>query len=156
MSSELIMKIITRVPWKPIFQRLPGVWLLLLIPFAILGPIFTPLLYGVYYITLHFLFLLNNCRSGYGMFIAYNSAKLFATTNWLAKYCKATGTRDGDDTAHDLPFNHIVHLIILPNYAEDMDTLFETLDVLASHSLALTQYKVINLIKNNSKKINLI
>lgn len=43
---------------------------------------------------------------------------------------------------HDLSFSAIEHLIILPNYKEDMETLYETLDVLASHSMALTQYKI--------------
>lgn len=36
----------------------------------------------------------------------------------------------------------ILHTIILPNYKEDMDTLKETLDVLASHSQAVSSYEV--------------
>jgi cellulose synthase/poly-beta-1,6-N-acetylglucosamine synthase-like glycosyltransferase len=76
------------------------------------------------------------------MFVAYNSAKLHSMTNWLLKYTKETGTLDGEDTRHDLPFNHVIHNIILPNYKEEMETLCETLDVLASHSRALSQYKI--------------
>ncbi|CZT48348.1 uncharacterized protein RSE6_09029 [Rhynchosporium secalis] len=36
----------------------------------------------------------------------------------------------------------LVHAIILPNYMEDMDTLRETLDILASHSLARSSYEI--------------
>jgi hypothetical protein len=36
----------------------------------------------------------------------------------------------------------IVHAIILPNYKEEMETLRETLEVLASHQLARSSYEV--------------
>jgi hypothetical protein len=36
----------------------------------------------------------------------------------------------------------LVHAIILPNYKEEIDTLRETLDVLASHQLARPSYEV--------------
>jgi hypothetical protein len=36
----------------------------------------------------------------------------------------------------------VVHAIILPNYCEDLDTLQTTLNVLASHPRAATQYEV--------------
>ncbi|CZS90210.1 uncharacterized protein RCO7_08631 [Rhynchosporium graminicola] len=36
----------------------------------------------------------------------------------------------------------VVHTIILPNYKEDLDTLRETLDILASHSLARSSYEI--------------
>ena len=76
------------------------------------------------------------------MFIAYSNAKAWSFTNWLDKYCQMTGTADGSDTRHDLPFDFVEHLIVIPNYKESLDTLCETLDVLASHSRALTQYRV--------------
>jgi hypothetical protein len=60
----------------------------------------------------------------------------------LQKYCDETGTIDGMDTGHDLPFDTVLHVIIIPNYKEEMETLCETLDVLASHTKALTQYKI--------------
>jgi hypothetical protein len=40
------------------------------------------------------------------------------------------------------PEDRIIHAIILPNYMEDLGTLRETLDVLASHRKAKTQYEV--------------
>lgn len=38
--------------------------------------------------------------------------------------------------------DEVTHAIILPNYAEDIDTLRSTLDVLASHPRARSQYEV--------------
>ena len=40
------------------------------------------------------------------------------------------------------PEDRVVHAIILPNYMEDLGTLRETLDVLASHRRARAQYEV--------------
>ncbi|KAJ3195415.1 hypothetical protein HK101_000257, partial [Irineochytrium annulatum] len=133
---------VASVPWKPIFQRLPGTWLLTLLPFAFLGPVYLPFAYASYFFILHVLFFLNNCRSCYAMYTGYNQAKIYSTTDWFMKYIKATGTVNGTDTTHDLPYDHVVHIIIIPNYKEDLDTLCETLDVLASHSRAVSQYKI--------------
>ncbi|KAJ3120080.1 hypothetical protein HK100_012949 [Physocladia obscura] len=67
---------------------------------------------------------------------------LWATTDWLQEYLRLTGTSSSDDTSHDLPYDHILHIIIIPNYAESLETICETLDVLASHVKALTQYRI--------------
>ncbi|KAJ3317636.1 hypothetical protein HDU76_001109, partial [Blyttiomyces sp. JEL0837] len=147
MDSKTLQSLILQIPWKPIFQRLPGTWLLLLLPFAFLGPIHLPYLFAFYYTLLHTLFLLNNCRSAYGMYVAYHSAKLYSVTDWVGKYLEEVGHghEDGGDegrVVHDLPFDRVVHVIVLPNYKEEVDTLCETLDCLASHSRALTQYKI--------------
>jgi hypothetical protein len=40
------------------------------------------------------------------------------------------------------PNDELIHAIIVPNYCEDLHTLFTTLSVLASHSRAHTQYEV--------------
>lgn len=45
-------------------------------------------------------------------------------------------------TASEWDYEPILHAIILPNYKEDMDTLRETLDILASHSQASSSYEV--------------
>ncbi|KAI8592065.1 glycosyl transferase family group 2-domain-containing protein [Geranomyces variabilis] len=137
-----IREYLAQVPWKPILQRLPGTLLLCMLPFAVFGPVYAPTMFGLYYIILHSAFMLNNVRSAYGMYIAYTNAKLYSLTDWVAKYCEATNTVDGNDTRHDLPFEQITHVVILPNYKEEMDTLCETLDVLASHERAVTSYKI--------------
>jgi hypothetical protein len=45
---------------------------------------------------------------------------------------------DGDAT----PVDNVVHAIVVPNYKEEVDTLRETLDVLASHPQARNTYDV--------------
>ncbi|KAI8995789.1 hypothetical protein BC832DRAFT_595932 [Gaertneriomyces semiglobifer] len=142
MGAEKLRAHLAQLPWKAIFQRLPGFSLICLIPFAFLGPVYLPAIFGLYYFSLHLAFLLNNIRSAYGMYIAYTNAKLYSVTDWVKKYCQDTGTVNGSDTTHDLPYDNVLHVIILPNYKENMDTLHETLDVLASHSRAITQYKI--------------
>jgi hypothetical protein len=83
------------------------------------------------------------CRIGYVIINSgYLNIKLFARTNWFDKYCATTGMVDGSSTRHDMPFDHIIHVIIIPNYKEDMTTLCESLDILASHKRSLTQYRV--------------
>ncbi|KAJ3043586.1 hypothetical protein HDV00_004687 [Rhizophlyctis rosea] len=139
---DQLRDIVVKLPLKSWFQRVPGLWLVALLPFAVLGPVYAPAQFGIYYFILHMLFAINNCRSAYGMYVCYNNAKMYSVTDWLQKYCDETGTVDGNDTRHDLPYEHVTHIIILPNYKEDIDTLRETLDVLASHTRAVTQYRV--------------
>lgn len=50
-----------------------------------------------------------------------------------------------DDT--DLSDDQVIHAIVIPNYKEEIDTLTETLDVLASHSQARCSYDVSLLLK---------
>ena len=76
----------------------------------------------------------------YATRIAYYGAKDSSTTNWVDKLTTAqtTNTKLG----RDLLFEHVLHVIIIPNYKEDMGTLSETLAILASHSRAKTQYRI--------------
>ncbi|KAJ3201407.1 hypothetical protein HDU67_001363, partial [Dinochytrium kinnereticum] len=133
---------ITRVPWQSIFQRLPGVWLISVIIFGFIGPAFAPIAFGLYYVLLHVMFMASNMRTAWGANYVRKAAKEASYTDWVQKYCDVTGVVDGHDPRHDLPFEQVMHVIIVPNYKEDMDTLCETLDILASHSRAPTNYKV--------------
>jgi hypothetical protein len=61
--------------------------------------------------------------------------------------CSASSSEAGDldSEVYDLealPTDRVVHAIIIPNYKEEMDTLKETLDVLASHPQACDNYDV--------------
>lgn len=67
---------------------------------------------------------------------------------WLSDTSTLTDT-DSDvsdplmsDAAHDSDGLEVIHAIIVPNYCEDLHTLRTTLDVLASHPRARTQYEV--------------
>jgi hypothetical protein len=79
----------------------------------------------------------------YGIYCGYKESVKHTFTDWFGQYLKVTGTMDGRDTRHDLPFDSVIHVIVIPNYKEDYFTLCETLDVLASHARSLTQYRVI-------------
>ncbi|KAJ3084606.1 oligosaccharyl transferase stt3 subunit [Rhizoclosmatium hyalinum] len=140
--NSLLARVVVKIPWKAVLQRLPGMWLLAVIALAVFGPTSCPTLYYFYLGLLNFLFLVNNLRTLYGIKFAYAESIKQATTDWLAEYLRITGATSGDDLSHDLPYDHILHVIIIPNYSEDVDTLCETLDVLASHRRALTQYRV--------------
>ncbi|KAJ3074250.1 hypothetical protein HDU98_011742 [Podochytrium sp. JEL0797] len=114
--GSLVARFVVRVPWKPILQRVPGLWLIAILGLAVFGPV------GIKY--------------------AYAETIKQATTDWLGEYLRVTGAASGEDTSHDMPYDHILHLLIIPNYSEDVDTLCETLDVLSSHRRALTQYRI--------------
>ena len=133
---------IGKVPLASILQRLPGVLQLLFIPFCFLGPIYAPAIFGFYFLFLHFSFAFNATRSMVASRIAFKRAKEHSTTNWAEKYCQEIGVQSINDTRHDLPFDSIRHVIIIPQYKEDLGTMYDTLDVLASHPQALTHYKV--------------
>ena len=50
--------------------------------------------------------------------------------------------RDVCTDAADAPYNSVIHVIVIPNYKEELDTLKETLQVLASHPQARCSYDV--------------
>lgn len=83
-----------------------------------------------------------NPRTVYATRTAFILAKLSSHTNWIADYMLKTSTIHLSDTSHDLPFDSVLHVILLPNFKEDLGTLGETLDVLASHECALTSYRI--------------
>jgi hypothetical protein len=139
-SVERVAKI--KIPWTAVLQRVPGLLVLFIIPWALIGPLATPVAFGVYYIFLHLMCLLSNLRSAYGIYAGYYSCLETSTTDFMAKYLLKTGARSALDESHDLPIGTISHIIILPNYKETLETLCESLDVLASHSIALTQYRI--------------
>ncbi|KAI8901157.1 hypothetical protein BC833DRAFT_578666 [Globomyces pollinis-pini] len=129
-------------PWKSIFQRVPAAFIILLFPFMLFAPIYSPFLYLFYSYLLHCLIGAQAIKTCYAVYSGYHLSKIHSTTNWLQKYCEDRGVLDGADLRHDLPYDSITHVIILPSYKEDLNTLCETLDILASHRRALTQYRV--------------
>ncbi|KAI8613545.1 hypothetical protein BC830DRAFT_1066507 [Chytriomyces sp. MP71] len=140
--ASLLTRIVARIPWRPIFQRIPGLWLVFAMMLAVFGPTRTPLLYYTYTICLNYMFLNNNIRTLQGIVHAYQETVKHACTDWLGEYLRKTGASTGDDLSHDMPYDHVLHVIIIPAYMEDLDTLCETLDILASHRRALTQYRI--------------
>ena len=130
------------LPWKTALRTIPGLLAIYTLFLAFLGPIFHPVIYAIYFVFLHLIFLTNIIRASWGTFVAAREVVKHSKTDWCLEYCKKTNLPDGSDNRHDIPYDSVKHVILLPNYKENMDTLCETLDVLASHSRAATQYKV--------------
>ncbi|KAJ2992630.1 hypothetical protein HDV02_002964 [Globomyces sp. JEL0801] len=101
---------------------------------------------------MHLLFLANNIRTCYGAWQGSIMAKIHSKTNWAEKYCKTTGASYPNDTRHDLPFDAVKHVIIIPQYKEDLGTMSDTLDTLASHSSAITHYKICLAMEESEKE----
>lgn len=127
-----------RIPLASLLQRLPGVVALFFVPFCFFGPIYTPTLFAAYFVFLHLAFAYNATRTAYGARVASVQSRLHFETDWYTKYSQEVTDN------HDLPYDAIRHIIIIPQYKEDLGTMYDTLDVLASHPQALTNYKVIH------------
>lgn len=136
-------QIIARLPLHTILQRLPGVIYVAFIPFCIFGPIYMPVGFAFYYVLLHVLCLVNNLRTYWGARQGFKGSIKHSKTNWEQEFCTVTGASSTSDFRHDLCFDQVKHVIIIPQYKEDLDTIFDTLDVLASHKKALSTYIVL-------------
>ncbi|KAI8909557.1 hypothetical protein EDD86DRAFT_190817 [Gorgonomyces haynaldii] len=130
------------IPWKPLLQRLLGVWNVSFVVLCFLGPFYTPTAYSIYYVFLHIIYAINNVRTFWGAYQGYIQSVRHSKTDWVQRYCDKACVSSIYDPRHDLPYSSVQHIIIIPNYKESFDTLCETLDVLASHEMALTQYMV--------------
>ncbi|KAJ8322558.1 hypothetical protein BDV3_004132 [Batrachochytrium dendrobatidis] len=130
------------IPLSAILQRLPGVWYIIFLIFVTFGPVYSPILFSFFYLVMHVFFIINNVRMALSARTMYLAAKLHSSTDWTEKYCQTTGAASAADPSRELPLDDIMHVVIVPNYKEEMETLCETLEVLASHSHALTQYKI--------------
>ncbi|KAI8832289.1 hypothetical protein BJ741DRAFT_614924 [Chytriomyces cf. hyalinus JEL632] len=161
--SPLVAQIV-QLPWKSVLQRVPGVWLVAVFVLGLLGPAHAPLLFSVYFVLVHVLSLMASLRVAYGAYHAKRMAAKCSYTDWAKEWEQHIERSSGGLTVSSridmgalesgggggmervdregLSFNLINHVIIIPNYKENMDTLCETLDVLASHSRAISQYKV--------------
>ncbi|KAJ3407952.1 hypothetical protein HDV05_005223 [Chytridiales sp. JEL 0842] len=139
---------LANLPWAAIFQRLPGIWLLSMIPFGIIGPLYLPALYSAYLFLLHFFYLVNNVRSAYAMFVTNMWVRHHSKTDWKGKTIKHVADawqkaiEDGTGVPDCIPYESIRHVIIIPNYKEELEVLHETLSVLASHPDAAESYLV--------------
>ncbi|KAJ3121763.1 hypothetical protein HK100_012241 [Physocladia obscura] len=124
----------TQKAMAAILQRMPGFMILLLLLLGFLAPRYTPLTFAAYYIFCNTFLLASTLRTAIGVcfvwFYSYRQHK----TNWrnLAETC---------DTA-DIRFGEVKHLIVIPNYKENIENLRDTLNVLASHSDAKKSYKI--------------
>ena len=159
------LPLLALVPWKPVLQRALGLYSLFFLASLLLGPFLAPVQFSFYYVALHCLFLLNNTRTAWAVVKTYYNCisplknSMNTTTQGsleeeenmahtqlsrstpLSSTTNATSTKNTNITLEAMQ-ETLYHMIILPNYKESMETLTETLDVLASHQSALVSYKV--------------
>jgi hypothetical protein len=122
-------------------QRIPGLTLIALVALVFLGPPFVSELYWVVVMLMHVFLVTNAVRMGVGLVITAIKTKKYITTDWSRKYVEFTEKQK----LVELPIKsaRIKHVIIIPNYKEEFDTLCETLDTLAHHRDAQRIYKVV-------------
>ncbi|EGY21734.1 hypothetical protein VD0002_g6205 [Verticillium dahliae] len=78
------------------------------------------------------------------------SSSSLSSSETLTSYyaCSSITSQPGDpqveaySESSDYAVDHVIHAIIIPNYKEEVDTLRETLDVLASHPQAVNSYDI--------------
>lgn len=99
--------------------------MILAILLAFLGPAHAPIPYAVYYTFLMGILVINNIRYAVSSYLFYKKSVQHSLTDW--------GSFD----------NSTEHLIVIPNYKEDMRVIRESLDVLASHEQAVTNYRFV-------------
>ncbi|KAI9206376.1 glycosyl transferase family group 2-domain-containing protein [Polychytrium aggregatum] len=128
----------TLLPWSQIWQRLPALWLFATLLVSVLGPFYTPTVFAALYLLLSCVFTAYTFRVTWGVYAVYRGCRAHSEIDWYKKYLEALASSDPET-----PFaEHVYHLIIIPNYKEEMETLAETLGVLASHPIAREHYKI--------------
>ncbi|KAJ3018023.1 UNVERIFIED_CONTAM: hypothetical protein HDU68_011363 [Siphonaria sp. JEL0065] len=133
------------------FQRLSGLAVLLMIPFLMLAPYYAPTFFAFYYTVLMVAISIISLRTIVGISFTTIYSVHKAKTDWLTKreqnvdaLLKLRGSDSKAEFDDDelLTVQDVMHVIVVPNYKETVGTLTETLDVLGSHALAKTNYKV--------------
>lgn len=121
-------------------QRIPGITLIFIILLGFLGPPFIPSVYWIVVLILHVFLCTNAVRLAFGLVFTAVKTKKYIMCDWKQRIEEFKA----QEQITELPvqFDQIRHVIIIPNYKEEMETLLETLDVLASHELAKNTYKV--------------
>ncbi|KAI9343145.1 glycosyl transferase family group 2-domain-containing protein [Obelidium mucronatum] len=134
---------------RHLFQRLPGFFVLATIPFLMLAPYYTPTFFAVYYAILMIAISIISLRTTFGIMFTVITSYQKSKTDWqlkreqhVAVVKEKLGSCGELDQELLLTVDDVFHVIVVPNYKESVGTLTETLDVLASHSLAKTNYKV--------------
>eukprot|EP00741_Cyanophora_paradoxa_P007215 tig00001094_g6981.t1 len=124
---------------KGLLQRVHGTLLWSLLPFAIWGPSHFPYIFSFVFMFNHVCLAICNIRMAYGYFHSYRAVISHAKLDWHGRYIQAK------EKGHvrDMDFEDVQHMIVIPNYKEEIETLRETLDCLASHSRSRQSYSIV-------------
>ncbi|KAI8821962.1 hypothetical protein BJ741DRAFT_557240 [Chytriomyces cf. hyalinus JEL632] len=152
---------------QAVLQRTPVFLLALLISMCTAAPFFAPVVFSAAVFLLNCVFLWFGVRSAVGIFFVWRGSVSHSHTDWIAKLEKeltiqSTSTQEFTEKSERVGINgksaavvredgalgggaksfKLIHVIVIPNYKEDFDSLVDSLSVLASHSMALGSYKV--------------
>ncbi|PWN32208.1 uncharacterized protein FA14DRAFT_127241 [Meira miltonrushii] len=126
-----------------LLQRLPFVAHVGMLVLSAIGPFFAPHMLAFCVVFTHIVFFVCQSRTAYGIYRAWVGVRAHSQRDWVEYFEHERASLEACDRAqHILPLEDVQHVIILPAYKEEMATLRETLDVLASHPLAKTMYHV--------------
>lgn len=126
-----------------LLQRLPFVAHLGMLILSAMGPFVAPHTLAFCVVFTHITFFACQSRTAYGIYRAWVGVRAHAQRDWSEYFEQERASLEACDRAqHILPLDQVQHVILLPAYKEEMATLRETLDVLASHPLAKTMYHV--------------
>ncbi|KAJ3395456.1 hypothetical protein CcCBS67573_g10125 [Chytriomyces confervae] len=145
---------------QSLLQRAPMFLLALLVAMCTVTPFFAPVVFSVSLFLLNCIFVWFGIRSAVGIFFVWRGSVSHSHTDWTAKLKQELQLGGSDQTGADHTGSEsvglsmtdasmlgnkgfkLIHVIVIPNYKEDFDSLVDSLSVLASHSMAVTSYKV--------------
>ncbi|KAJ3204874.1 hypothetical protein HDU83_005046 [Entophlyctis luteolus] len=127
-SAEPVSQIVLHA----VMLRIPALLLVLLLLLGFLAPYHLPMLFAGYYAFCNVFLLVSTLRTVLGVVCVC----VLSVRQSFASF------ENNCSDPSCLPIQDIRHVIILPNYKEDIDNLRDTLNVLASHSGAKSSYKV--------------
>ena len=120
-------------------QRIPGFLLVGFLFVAFAGPILFPDVYWAVTISVYIFLITNAVRLAAGLAITAVKTKTHTETDWVKRYHECVKDHQVDLV---VKYEDVFHVIVIPNYKEEFETLCETLDTLANHSCAKSKYKV--------------
>ncbi|KAJ3262755.1 hypothetical protein HDU77_011839 [Chytriomyces hyalinus] len=125
---------------RQVMLRVAGVLLILLLPFTLLAPRHAPVVFAAYYAFLNAVLALSTWRTALGIAAVWFLSRRHSHQHWSLE--ADDPDPDADQSRFHLRLKDVVHIILLPNYKEDPETLSDTLNVLASHARARSNYKI--------------
>ena len=87
----------------------------------------------------------------FGCFMAWRGVASHSSIDWRARHLTQLQSLSAMQQANRIPYESIRHLIIIPNYAEPLSVLQETLYLLSTHPEARTAYHPILAMEGREK-----
>ncbi|KAI8616433.1 hypothetical protein BC830DRAFT_1080613 [Chytriomyces sp. MP71] len=125
---------------QAVLQRLPMALLAVLVAVMVFAPAHAPVIFCLSLLSLNAEFVNIGFRLAIGLFSVWRGVVAHSRTDWKRKWRAECGVKDYGQFA--IKYDQVSHVIVIPNYQEDLASLKDTLAVLASHSMAKTNYRV--------------